>query len=108
VKAPRGLAKDERAAQASHDDGARPDRETIARLADEIARLNDQGFMRSQRTGLHILLWQFARGLAFGLGSVLGASILVSLLGWWIAQIEFIPILGDWAARIAAEIEAAR
>jgi hypothetical protein len=85
-----------------------PDRATVARLADEIARLNDQGFMRSQRTGVRILLWQFARGLAFGLGSVLGASILVSLLGWWIAQIEFIPILGEWAARIMAEIEAGR
>jgi len=34
--------------------------------------------------------WQFARGLAFGLGSVLGASLLVSVLGWWLGQLEIL------------------
>jgi hypothetical protein len=54
------------------------------------------------------LMWQFARGLAFGLGSVLGASLLVSVLGWWLAQLEILPIVGGWAAEILREIDTRR
>jgi len=49
-------------------------------------------------------LFQLYRGLAFGLGSVLGATILVSVAAYLLAQIDFIPIIGDWAADIAREI----
>ena len=45
------------------------------------------------------------RGLASGLGWVLGATILVSLLTYALSQIEFIPILGDWVSRLITEIE---
>jgi len=46
--------------------------------------------------------------LAFGLGSVLGATILVYVTVQILAQIEFIPILGDWAVQIIGEIESNR
>jgi hypothetical protein len=53
-------------------------------------------------------MWvNFLRGLAFGLGSVIGATFLVYLLVQILSQIEFIPILGDWALRLIAEVEKA-
>jgi hypothetical protein len=52
-----------------------------------------------------LITFQFVRGLAFGLGSVFGATLLVSLLAWWVSQFEFLPIVGDWAAQIAKQIE---
>jgi len=52
-----------------------------------------------------MLWWQFLRGMAFGLGSVLGATVVVSVLVYTLAQINFIPIIGDWAAQIADRIQ---
>jgi len=41
------------------------------------------------------------RGLAFGLGSVIGATILVYLVVASLSKIDFIPIIGEWAKEIA-------
>ena len=57
-----------------------------ARLSPPLARL----------IGLQVL-----RGVAFGLGSVLGATIVVSILIYSLASIDFIPIIGEWAREIA-------
>ncbi|WP_137701352.1 DUF5665 domain-containing protein [Marimonas lutisalis] len=82
--------------------------QAIARLTQEVERLNTHRFVTMHNSIWRLVLFQFTRGLAFGLGSVLGATILVSLLGWWVAQFEFIPIIGDWAGQIVEQIESER
>jgi hypothetical protein len=82
--------------------------DAIRALAQEVERLNSHRFIKVHNSIFRLLGFQFARGLAFGLGSVLGASILVSILAWWLSQIEFLPIIGDWATRLAEEIELPR
>ena len=57
-----------------------------ARLSPPLSRL----------VGLQVL-----RGVAFGLGSVLGATIVVSVVIYSLASIDFIPIVGEWAREIA-------
>lgn len=86
-------------------DDSRQDTE-IARLSKELARLNNHRFVRIHNSTLALMWFQFLRGLAFGLGTVLGASLLVSVLILMLSQIEFIPIIGDWASRIIDEIQA--
>lgn len=77
-------------------------RAALDRLTIEVAQLNRrEKFLRM--LGANLL-----RGLAFGLGSVLGASLLVSILGWWVSQFEFLPLIGQWAVRIVDEINRAR
>jgi hypothetical protein len=61
-----------------------------------------------QRSVMGILWFNLLRGLAFGLGSVLGATILVYATVQILAQIEFIPILGDWAIELIEQIEMKR
>jgi hypothetical protein len=80
----------------------------IAGLRAEVARLNAHRFVRDLNSPLRMLGFTFARGLALGLGTVVGASILVSVLVYLLAQVDFIPILGEWAARIANDIQAPR
>lgn len=80
----------------------------IARLTQEVERLNAHRFVRIHNSLWRLVLFQFARGLAFGLGSVMGATILVSLLAWWVSQFEFLPLIGDWAAEIVDRIEESR
>lgn len=77
----------------------------MEKLAAEVERLNQHRFIRVQNSLWRLMTFQFLRGLAFGLGSVFGATLLVSLLAWWVSQFEFLPIVGDWAAQIAKQIE---
>jgi hypothetical protein len=81
--------------------------EAIRHLAREVEKLNGHRFIAVQNSTLRLILFQFGRGLAFGLGSVLGATFLVSILAWWLSQFEFLPIIGDWAAQLADEFERA-
>lgn len=54
-----------------------------------------------------VLLLKFATGAAVGLGTVVGATFLLSIIVWALSQIEFLPIIGEWSAQIANEIEGA-
>ncbi|WP_114286337.1 DUF5665 domain-containing protein [Candidatus Halocynthiibacter alkanivorans] len=76
----------------------------LTALRKEMARLNNHRFVRIHNSTARLMGYQFLRGLAFGLGSVVGATILVSTVAYLLAQVDFIPILGDWAKQIAAEI----
>ena len=78
------------------------------RLAEAIETLSDHNLVRIYSSSRRIIWTNFLRGLAFGLGSVIGASILVYITVQILAQIEFIPILGDWALRLISEIEKSR
>ena len=48
---------------------------------------------------------QFLRGIAWGLGSFLGATLVVSALIYSLSSIDFIPLIGEWAKEIAAQIQ---
>lgn len=82
--------------------------EALRALTREVERLNAHRFVKVHNSIWRLLGFQFARGLAFGLGSVMGASILVSLLAWWVAQFEFLPIIGEWATRLLEEMNIER
>lgn len=76
----------------------------LAALRREVARLNGHRFIRIQNSVPRMVAFQMARGLAFGLGTVIGASALVSIIAFLLAQVDFIPIIGDWAADIAEQM----
>lgn len=67
--------------------------------------LNEHKFVRLFNSTPKMLWFQFLRGIAFGLGSVIGATIVVSILVTLLAQIEFIPIIGEWTQQIIEEIQ---
>lgn len=77
-------------------------------LRREVSLLNGHRFVRIHNSIPRLLLFNFARGLAFGLGTVLGASLLLSIVVWSLSQIEFLPIIGNWAAEIAEQMSAER
>lgn len=79
--------------------------QALQKLTAEVERLNQHRFIRVQNSLWRLITFQFVRGLAFGLGSVFGATLLVSVLAWWVSQFEFLPIVGDWAAQIVKQIE---
>ena len=80
----------------------------LRQLREEVTRINTHRLFTSQSTVGRMLALSLGRGLAFGLGSVIGASFLVSALVYSLSQVDFIPVLGDWAAQIADQIQTGR
>lgn len=74
-------------------------------LRAEVQRLNNQRYFRYESSVFWVMLWSLLRGLFFGLGSVLGATILLTVVVRMLGSIDFIPILGDWAQQIIEEIQ---
>ena len=78
---------------------------SLVKLDKSIKELNDHYFFKMHSSFWKVLSISLFRGLFSGLGWVLGATILVSLLTYTLSQIEFIPILGEWVSRLINEIE---
>jgi hypothetical protein len=73
----------------------------VQALRQELAYLREHKMFVLYQSVPRVLLFRFATGMAVGLGTVIGATVLLSLIVWSLSQIEFIPIIGDWAAEIA-------
>lgn len=77
----------------------------IKQIRESLEVLNSHKFVRIYNSPMRVVGLQFLKGVAFGLGSVVGATIVVSILITLLAQIEFIPIVGEWAKEIMVEIQ---
>lgn len=77
----------------------------IKELKNNIKKLNNHNFFKIYNSTKSILIVSFLKGLISGLGWILGATILVSLLTYILSQIEFIPILGNLVTQLIQEIE---
>lgn len=77
----------------------------VAALRAEVGRLNNQRLFLRESSFWQMTWWNLWRGLAYGLGTVLGATILLSLLVRMLGSIDFIPVIGDWAQRLIEEIQ---
>ncbi|HHL21847.1 MAG TPA: hypothetical protein ENJ52_10015, partial [Aliiroseovarius sp.] len=62
------------------DDDAKALARELHALREEVARLNRRRIFRMHDSLWRLGLFQLYRGLAFGLGSVLGATLLVSIV----------------------------
>ncbi|MEO0443087.1 MAG: DUF5665 domain-containing protein [Pseudomonadota bacterium] len=82
-----------------------PGNSELKQISDALNTLNAHRFVRIYNSPTRMLLFQFLKGIAFGLGSVIGATIVVSFLISFLAQVEFIPIIGEWAKQIMLEIQ---
>ena len=76
----------------------------VAALRAELATLNRHRFVRVQNNLWRLFAYRFAIGLFTGLGTVVGATVLVSVAIYWLQNIEWVPLIGDWAADIAEQM----
>ncbi|MGR3792811.1 DUF5665 domain-containing protein [Vannielia sp. SX4] len=92
-------------ADAAHDATRSDLQREIVALREEVAKLNDHKFLRVYAQFWRLIAFQLLRGMAFGLGSVVGATVLVSILAYLLSQVDFIPILAEWAAELGVELD---
>ena len=77
----------------------------IKKLSEAIKSLNNNNIFKIYNSTKKILFISFLKGLASGLGWIIGATILVSILTFALSQIQFIPILGEWVSKLITEIQ---
>ena len=72
----------------------------IKKLEISIKNLNRQRFFKIYNSLISIIFVSFLKGLASGLGWVLGATILVSILTFALSQIQWFccPVVSSWGA----------
>jgi hypothetical protein len=78
----------------------------VRALREELAHLRRHRMFVLYQSVPRVLFFRFLSGMAVGLGTVIGATVLLSLIVWALSQIEFVPIIGEWAVQVATEIEA--
>lgn len=79
-------------------------RREVAALRGEMQKFNGHAFVKRWNSRRRLLMMTFVKGLVTGLGTVIGATILVSVAAFLLAQVNWVPLIGDWAAQIADEI----
>ena len=78
-------------------------------LVHEVRELRRLHFFRKQRTWPQMIWYNVVRGMAFGFGSLVGATVIVSIVVWilsqMVSQFDFIPLLGEWVTKILEIVE---
>jgi len=78
---------------------------SLKKIERALDHVNSHKLMEIYNSIPKLLFYQFMKGVVFGLGSVLGATIVVSILVYLLSQIEFVPIIGEWVKHISEEIQ---
>ncbi len=78
---------------------------SMKKIERALEHVNSHKLMEIYNSIPKLLFYQFMKGIVFGLGSVLGATIVVSILVYLLSQIEFVPIIGEWVKHISEEIQ---
>ena len=81
------------------------DKKAFDKLEKSVNDLRQHNFFRMHENIFKLTLFNMVRGIAYGFGWVIGATILVYILTLVLSQIEFIPILGEFASRLIEQIE---
>ncbi len=78
---------------------------SLKKIERALEHVNSHKLMEIYNSIPKLLFYQFIKGVVFGLGSVLGATIVVSILVYLLSQIEFVPIIGEYVKHISEEIQ---
>ena len=71
----------------------------------QLEQLNQHKLIQTYNSIPRLLWFHLLKGTAFGLGSVLGATVVLSSLVYVLSQIEFIPVIGDWISEIIKVVQ---
>lgn len=77
----------------------------VKSLAVEVKKIKSLEFMKVFKHPMKFLWFSFLKGLMVGFGSVLGASVLVGIFVYLVAQISVVPIIGDVVKDVIGQVE---
>lgn len=66
----------------------------------QLEQLNNHKLVQTYNSIPRLLWFHLLKGIAFSLGSVLGATVVLSSIVYILSQMEFIPVIGDWVSEV--------
>ena len=69
-------------------------------LLEQLTELNGHNMFALNSLLPRALLMQFLKGTFFALGGLVGATIVLSVLIYFLSQMEVIPIIGSWVKQL--------
>ncbi|MFH1218591.1 MAG: DUF5665 domain-containing protein [Candidatus Peregrinibacteria bacterium] len=76
----------------------------VKTLSKEIARMKSLDYLQVFRHPVKFMWFAFLKGLMVGFGSVLGASVLVGIFVYLVAQISFVPVIGGFVEDVIEQV----
>jgi hypothetical protein len=74
--------------------------EQTVQINEQLDKLNNHKLVHTYNSLMRFVWFSLLKGIAVGLGSVLGATVVLSFLVYLLSQMEFIPIVGEWVSSI--------
>lgn len=74
-------------------------------LTKEINKLKDSEFLKVFAHPWKFMGFSLLKGMMVGLGSIIGATVLVGLLIYLLSKISLVPIIGDFVKDIINQIQ---
>lgn len=69
-------------------------------INEQLLQLNNHKLVHTYNSLPRFIWFSLLKGIAVGLGSVLGATVVLSFVVYILSQMEFIPIIGEWVSAI--------
>lgn len=83
---------------------AKKDLERLLRIFDLVGFSDFMEYLASPRK---IVFWNFIAGLARGLGVVIGMTVIVAVLVWFLTKMVNFPLIGEYFQKILELIDTA-
>lgn len=77
----------------------------VTSLTQEVQKLKDMELIQIFKHPLKFLWFSFLKGVMVGFGSVLGASLVVGIFLYLLAQISLVPVIGDFVQKVINQIQ---
>lgn len=74
-------------------------------IRDELAKLNSHKLIRVYNSEWKMMAFNFLRGIAMALGSIFGATVVLSVIMYLLSQIEVVPLIGEWVTEIIQQVQ---
>ena len=75
------------------------------KVKQELQKLNAHKLVQTYNSIPKMLFFLFSKGVAFGLGTFVGATIVVSFLIYLVSIVELVPVLGEWISLVIQEVQ---
>lgn len=72
-------------------------------MPQEQEEKNNQPFEKVYRSRGKMILDNFLGGIAWSLGTLVGAAVIVGIIGFLLSRVNLIPLIGSWLTQIIQE-----
>ncbi|MCK9186839.1 DUF5665 domain-containing protein [Candidatus Gracilibacteria bacterium] len=77
----------------------------VKEMSKQVETLRDMELLQVLKRPWKLLWYSFLKGLMIGFGSVLGASVLITIFVYLVAQLSTVPFVGNYIDKIFSSTE---